>query len=290
MEKTSNIIRSEILSEALPFIQRYYRKTVVVKYGGNAMTNEELKNAVMSDIVLLSTIGIRVVLVHGGGPEINEMLERVGIESKFIGGLRYTDEETVEIVQMVLAGKVNKELVAHLTRHNGSAVGLCGIDGQMILASKIQPENENAPDLGFVGEIEKINPKPITDSLDNGFVPVIATVACGVDGTVYNINADTAASRIAAALGAEKLILMTDIKGLLRDKNDPETLIQNVQVSEVPFLKRQGIISGGMIPKIDCCVEAVRRGVKGTCIIDGRVPHSILIELLSNEGVGTQFE
>jgi acetylglutamate kinase len=250
------------------------------------MTNDELKNAVMSDIVLLSTIGIRVVLIHGGGPEINEMLDKVGIESKFIGGLRYTDADTAEIVQMVLAGKVNKELVAHLTRHNGSAIGLCGIDGQMILASKMEAE----PDLGFVGEIEKINTKPITDSLDNGFIPVIATVACGVDGTVYNINADTAASRIAAALGAEKLILMTDIKGLLRDKDDPDTLIQNVQVSEVPFLKRQGIISGGMIPKIDCCVEAVRRGVKGTCIIDGRVPHSILIELLSNEGVGTQFE
>jgi acetylglutamate kinase len=286
MKKTSNIVRSEILSEALPFIQRYYKKTVVVKYGGNAMTNEELKNAVMSDIVLLSTIGIRVVLVHGGGPEINEMLDKVGIESKFIGGLRYTDEKTAEIVQMVLAGKVNKELVSHLTRHKGAAIGLCGIDGQMILASKMESE----PDLGFVGEIEKINVKPITDTLDNGFIPVIATVACGDDGTVYNINADTAASRIAAALGAEKLILMTDIKGLLRDKNDTETLIPNVQVSEVPFLKRQGIISGGMIPKIDCCVEAVRRGVRGTCIIDGRVPHSILIELLSNEGVGTQFE
>jgi acetylglutamate kinase len=250
------------------------------------MTNEELKNAVMSDIVLLSTIGIRVVLVHGGGPEINEMLDKVGIESKFIGGLRYTDAATAEIVQMVLAGKVNKELVSHLTRHKGAAIGLCGIDGQMILASKMESE----PDLGFVGEIEKINVKPITDTLDNGFIPVIATVACGDDGTVYNINADTAASRIAAALGAEKLILMTDIKGLLRDKDDPETLIPNVQVSEVPFLKRQGIISGGMIPKIDCCVEAVRRGVRGTCIIDGRVPHSILIELLSNEGVGTQFE
>jgi acetylglutamate kinase len=286
MEKTSNIVRSEILSEALPFIQRYYKKTVVVKYGGNAMTNEELKNAVMSDIVLLSTIGIRVVLVHGGGPEINEMLTKVGIESKFIGGLRYTDEETVEIVQMVLAGKVNKELVAHLTRHSGRAIGLCGIDGQMIIASKMQSE----PDLGFVGEIDKINTEPISDTLEDGFIPVIATVACGVDGTVYNINADTAASRIAAALGAEKLILMTDIKGLLRDKDDPATLIPNVQVSEVPFLKRQGIISGGMIPKIDCCVEAVRRGVRGTCIIDGRVPHSILIELLSNEGVGTQFE
>jgi acetylglutamate kinase len=286
MEKTSNIVRSEILSEALPFIQRYYKKTVVVKYGGNAMTNDELKNAVMSDIVLLSTIGIRVVLVHGGGPEINEMTGKVGIESKFIGGLRYTDEATAEIVQMVLAGKVNKELVSHLTRHKGTAIGLCGIDGQMILASKMVSE----PDLGFVGEIEKINVKPITDTLDNGFIPVIATVACGEDGTVYNINADTAASRIAAALGAEKLILMTDIKGLLRDKDDPDTLIPNVQVSEVPFLKRQGIISGGMIPKIDCCVEAVRRGVRGTCIIDGRVPHSILIELLSNEGVGTQFE
>ncbi len=283
--KISNEIRSKILIDALPYIQRYNGKIVVVKYGGNAMTNEELKNAVMSDIVLLSLVGVKVVLVHGGGPEINEMLKKVGIESKFINGLRYTDEATVDIVKMVLAGKVNKELVSHLTRHKGKALGMCGIDGQMITASKMQSD----PDLGFVGEIENINTTPITDALDRGYVPVIATVACGKDGQTYNINADTAAARIAAELRAENLILMTDIVGLLKDKDDDGTLITTVQVSEVPFMKRQGIISGGMIPKIDCCVEAVRRGVKKTCIIDGRVPHSILIELLSNEGIGTQF-
>ncbi len=283
--KVSNEIRSKILIDALPYIQRYNGKIVVVKYGGNAMTNEELKNAVMSDIVLLSLVGVKVVLVHGGGPEINDMLKKVGIESKFINGLRYTDEATVDIVKMVLAGKVNKELVSHLTRHKGRAVGLCGIDGQMIMAHKM----EGDVDLGFVGEIDSINTTPITDALENGYVPVIATVACGEDGQTYNINADTAAARIAAELGAENLILMTDISGLLRDKDDVNTLIPAVQVSEVPFMKRQGIISGGMIPKIDCCVEAVRRGVKKTCIIDGRIPHSILIELLSNEGIGTQF-
>ncbi len=283
--KISNEIRSKILIDALPYIQRYNGKIVVVKYGGNAMTNEELKNAVMSDIVLLSLVGVKVVLVHGGGPEINEMLKRVGIESRFINGLRYTDEATVDIVKMVLAGKVNKELVSHLTRHKGKALGMCGIDGQMITASKMQSD----PDLGFVGEIENVNTTPITDALDRGYVPVIATVACDENGQTYNINADTAAARIAAELRAENLILMTDIVGLLKDKDDDGTLINTVQVSEVPFMKRQGIISGGMIPKIDCCVEAVRRGVKKTCIIDGRVPHSILIELLSNEGIGTQF-
>ena len=281
----SNEIRSKILIDALPYIQRYNGKIFVVKYGGNAMTKEELKNAVMSDIVLLSLVGVKVVLVHGGGPEISDMLKRVGIESKFINGLRYTDEATVDIVKMVLAGKVNKELVSHLTRHKGKALGMCGIDGQMIIAKKM----ESDPDLGFVGEIEQVNITPIMDALEHGYVPVIATVACDEEGQTYNINADTAASRIAADLGAENLILMTDISGLLRDKDDPETLIASVQVSEVPFMKRQGIISGVIIPKIDCCVEAVRRGVRKTCIIDGRVPHSILIELLSNEGIGTQF-
>jgi acetylglutamate kinase len=285
MIDVTNELRSQILSEALPYIQKYYKKIVVVKYGGNAMTDEVLKNAVMSDIVLLSLIGIRVVLVHGGGPEITDMLGKIGKESRFVNGLRYTDEETVDIVRMVLAGKVNKELVAHLTRHNGKALGLCGIDGELIRAKKMEADD----DYGLVGEIDKINPEPIANCLDNGYIPVIATVACGEDGVVYNINADTAAARIAADIKAEKLILMTDIKGLLRDKDDPDTLIDYVQVSEVPFMKRQGIISGGMIPKIDCCVEAVRRGVKGTCIIDGRVPHSILIELLSDKGVGTEF-
>ncbi len=285
MDQIENKMRSQVLIDALPYIQRYYDKIVVVKYGGNAMTNEELKNAVMSDIVLLSLVGIKVVLVHGGGPEINDMLDRVGIESKFINGLRYTDAATVEIVQMVLSGKVNKELVSHLTQHKGKALGLCGIDGQMLTAHKMESE----VDLGFVGEIIDVDTKPILDALSDGYIPVIATVACDEQGQSYNINADTAAARIAAELGAEKLILMTDIVGLLKDKDDDSTLITSVNVSDVPFMKRQGIISGGMIPKIDCCVEAVRRGVHRTCIIDGRVPHSILIELLSSQGIGTQF-
>lgn len=281
----SSEVRSQVLIDALPHIQKYNNKIVVVKYGGNAMTNEDLKDAVMSDIVLLSLVGIKVVLVHGGGPEINDMLKRVGIESKFINGLRYTDEATVDIVKMVLSGKVNKELVSHLIQHGGKALGLCGIDGGMITAHKMEGE----ADLGYVGEIVDVNTTPIHDALNNGYIPVIATVACDENAQTYNINADTAASRIAAELGAENLILMTDIVGLLSDKDDSSTLIPTVQVSEVPFMKRQGIISGGMIPKIDCCVEAVRRGVRKTCIIDGRVPHSILIELLSNEGIGTQF-
>ena len=286
MDKISNKIRSQVLIDALPYIQKYNNKTVVVKYGGNAMTNDELKQAVMSDIVLLSLVGVRVVLVHGGGPEINDMLNRLGIESKFIGGLRYTDKDTIDIVKMVLAGKVNKELVGLLTEHKGTALGMCGIDGSMLKAERINGE----VDLGYVGDIVKVNTKPITDALDNGYIPVIATVAADEFGDTLNVNADTAASRIAAELSAENLILMTDIAGLLRDKDDPETLIPSVNVSEVPFMKRQGIISGGMIPKIDCCVEAVRRGVKKTSIIDGRIPHSILIELLSNEGIGTQFK
>lgn len=281
----SDDVRAKILIDALPYIQKYSSKTVVIKYGGNAMTDDTLKNAVMSDIVLLNLVGIKTVLVHGGGPEINDMLKRVGIESRFIGGLRYTDADTVDIVKMVLAGKVNKELVSLLQIHKGRALGLCGIDDRMITAHKL----ESDPDLGFVGEIDSVNTAPIDDALKGGYVPVIATVACDESGQVYNINADTAASRIAAELKAENLVLMTDIKGLLRDKDDSSTLIKKVQVSDVPFMKRQGIISGGMIPKIDCCVEAVRRGVKKTCIIDGRVPHSILIELLSSGGIGTQF-
>ena len=283
----SNSDKSQILIDALPYIQKYNNKIVVVKYGGNAMTNDELKDAVMNDIVLLSLVGIKVVLVHGGGPEINAMLKKLNIESKFIGGLRYTDEQTIDVVKMVLAGKVNKELVQLLAQHKGSAVGLCGIDGEMLMAEK--KVSEDGQDLGYVGEITKVNTKPILDAIANGNVPVIATVATDSEGNTYNINADTAAARIAAELGAENLILMTDIAGLLRDKDDPSTLIPKVNVSEVPFLKMQGIISGGMIPKIECCVEAVRRGVKGAVIIDGRVPHSILIEILSNEGIGTQF-
>ena len=251
------------------------------------MTNKELKDAVMTDIVLLSLVGIKVVLVHGGGPEISDMLKKLEIESKFINGLRYTDEATVDVVKMVLAGKVNKELVQLLAQHKGSAVGLCGIDGEMLVAEK--KTTDDGQDLGWVGEITRVNTKPIIDALENGNIPVIATVATDKDGNTYNINADTAAARIAAELGAENLILMTDIAGLLRDKDDPSTLIPSVNVSEVPYLKMQGIISGGMIPKIDCCVESVRRGVPRAVIIDGRVPHSILIEILSNEGIGTQF-
>jgi len=285
LETIENSVRSQILIDALPYIQKYNNKIVVVKYGGNAMTNDDLKQAVMSDIVLLSLVGVKVVLVHGGGPEISDMLKRLNIESRFIGGLRYTDRETVDVVKMVLAGKVNKELVALLTANKGSAIGLCGIDGQMLVAEKVQSEE----DLGFVGDITKVNTKVITDALDNGYIPVIATVASTPDGQTMNVNADTAASRIASELGAENLILMTDIAGLLKDKDDPSTLIPSVNVSDVPYLKRQGIISGGMIPKIECCVEAVRRGVNKTVIIDGRVPHSILIELLTNEGIGTQF-
>lgn len=287
VNKISNHDMSQVLIDALPYIQKYNNKILVIKYGGNAMTNKELKDAVMTDIVLLSLVGIKVVLVHGGGPEISDMLKRLNIESHFVNGLRYTDEATVDVVKMVLAGKVNKELVQLLAQHKGNAIGLCGIDGGMLIAEK--KKTDDGQDIGYVGEITKVNTKPILDALANGNIPVIATVATDEDGNTYNVNADTAAARIAAELGAENLILMTDIAGLLRDKDDPSTLISEVNVSEVPFLKMQGIISGGMIPKIECCVEAVRRGVNKTVIIDGRVPHSILIEILSNEGIGTQF-
>ena len=282
----SNLDTANVLVHALPYIQKYSNKTIVVKYGGNAMINDELKNAVMTDIVLLALCGIRVVVVHGGGPEITDMLKKVGKESHFVNGLRYTDEETMEIVQMVLAGKVNKELVKNLEQKGGHALGLCGLDGGMIKADKLI---ENGVDLGLVGDITEVDVTPINDALSKGYIPCIATMAVGEDGTVYNINADTAAARIAAELGAEKLILLTDIRGLLRDKNDEKTLIPIVNVSEVPSLIRQGIISGGMIPKIDCCVEAVRRGVNRAHIIDGRTLHSILIEMFSDEGVGTMF-
>lgn len=285
ISKLSHADRSEVLVQALPYIQRYNGKTVVIKYGGNAMINEELQDAVMTDIVLLRSVGVNVVLVHGGGPEINDMLKQIGKESRFVGGLRYTDEETVEVVQMVLAGKVNKHLVQLLTCHGGQAVGLCGLDGDMIQAKK----HDAGEDIGFVGDIVKINTKVINDAIASGYIPVISTVGGGENGEVYNINADTAAARIASCLHAEKLLLMTDISGLLRDKDDESTLIQEVKVSEIPSLKAQGIISGGMIPKIDCCVEAVRRGVHRTNIIDGRIPHSILIELFTDAGIGTMF-
>ena len=276
-------IRANALVEALPYLQEYNDKVVVVKYGGNAMTNETLKQAVMQDIVLLSLVGIKVVLVHGGGPEINAMLKKINKQSEFVNGLRYSDEETIDIVQMVLAGKVNKDLVQLLQRAGGKAMGLCGLDGDLIKAKQLNP------DLGFVGDITEIDPDPINTALNNGYIPVVSTVASGKNGEVFNINADTAAARIAAEMGAANLILLTDIKGLLEDKDDDSTLIRVVGVSEVPYLKNQGIISGGMIPKIDCCVEAVRRGVKKTNIIDGRIPHSILIELLTDIGAGTMI-
>ena len=282
----SNHNRAQVLVQALPYIQKYAGKTVVVKYGGNAMINEELKDAVMSDIVLMQLVGINVVLVHGGGPEISSMLKKIGKESRFIKGMRYTDAETMDIVQQVLAGKVNKQLVQHLERHSGRAVGLCGLDGGMLKADKLISGSE---DLGFVGEIREVNTDIIENATKNGYVPIIATIAGGYHGEVYNINADIAAAQIAAKLGAVKLILMTDVRGLLRDKDDENSLIPVVNVSEVPSYQRQGIISGGMIPKIDCCVEAVRQGVERAHIIDGRIPHSILIEMFSDEGVGTMF-
>ena len=272
-----------MLIHALPYIRKYTDKIIVVKYGGNAMINEELKDAVMGDIVLLSLIGIKVVLVHGGGPEITNMLERVGKETKFVDGLRVTDSETVEIAQMVLAGKINKNLVQHLQLKGGKAIGLCGIDGNMIEAQRM---NEK---LGFVGDITSINVDPITDVLEKGYIPVISTIGCDAEGNVYNINADTAASKIAGILKAESLISMTDVAGILHDKDDSDSLISKVLVSEAPQLMAQGVISGGMIPKVECCIEAIRRGVKKVFIIDGRIPHAILIETLTDEGIGTMF-
>lgn len=277
--------RAQVLVQAMPYIQKYAGKTVVVKYGGNAMINEELKSAVMSDIVLLQLVGVNVVLVHGGGPEINAMLKKTGKESKFVNGMRVTDEETIDIVQMVLAGKVNKSLANQLNLSGGKAIGLCGLDGNLLKADK---QTKNG-DIGFVGDITDVDVTVINDVINSGYIPVIATVAGGSKGEVYNINADIAASAIAAKLNAQKLILMTDVRGLLRDKDDEDTLISVVNVSEVPRLKNEGIISGGMIPKIDCCVEAVRQGVDRAHILDGRIPHSILIELFSDEGIGTMF-
>ncbi len=277
----TNIERAEILTEALPYIKRYTGKTVVVKYGGNAMVNEELKQQVMEDIVLLWLIGIKVVLVHGGGPEINEMMQKLGKEAVFVDGLRVTDKDTVDIVQMVLAGKVNKTLVNLLEKKGGKAIGISGMDGRLI-ESEIKDER-----LGYVGNITKINIAPVTDLLNKGYIPVISTLGCDRDGNTYNINGDTAAAHIAGALEAERLIMMTDIAGILRDKNDPSTLIPEVRVSEAKALYDEGIISGGMIPKVECCIEAIEHGVNNVIIMDGRVPHSILMELLTDEGAGT---
>ncbi len=286
IEKLLNVTteqHAEILTQALPYIQKYNNKVIVVKYGGNAMINEELKEAVMGDIVLLSLIGIKVVLVHGGGPEITDMLGKIGKKSEFVNGLRVTDQETVDIVQMVLAGKVNKNLVNQLECKGGKAIGLCGLDGHMIKAKKVDEK------LGFVGDITDVDVSIIEDVLEKGYIPVISTVGYDMDGNTYNINADTVAARIAGELKAESLISMTDIVGLLKDKDDPSTLISKVYVSDAPKLVRDGIISGGMIPKVNCCIEAIRRGVKKVFIIDGRVPHSILIEILTDKGLGTMF-
>lgn len=283
MKNITNSQRAQILTEALPYIKRYNKKIVVVKYGGNAMINEELKQAVMGDIVLLSLIGVKVVLVHGGGPEISQMLTRVGKTSEFVGGLRVTDEETAEIVQMVLAGKINKSLVTFLNGIGGKSIGLCGMDGRMIEAEMLDEK------LGYVGEITKVRPQPIFDLLEKGYIPVISTLGVGKDGHVYNINADTAAAHIAGSLNAESLISMTDITGVLRDPNDTDSLIPVLTFQDVEELKQQGIISGGMIPKVECCLTALDKGVKKVFIIDGRVPHSILVETLTDEGIGTMF-
>lgn len=286
MDSLKTNMQAQVLISALPYIQKYTGKVVVVKYGGNAMINPELKKAVMSDIVLLSLIGIRVVLVHGGGPEITDTLKALGKESRFVGGLRYTDAETAEVVQMVLAGKINKDLVSLISQCGGKALGFCGIDAGMIKCKKL----DNGTDLGFVGEIVDIDPQPLANAIYNRYIPVVATVGTDENGQVYNINADTAAAEIAAALGAENLIALTDIRGLMRDINDPDSMIPNVKLSEVPALIEQGIISGGMIPKVESCVNALENGVKKAVMIDGRIPHSILIEMFSDEGIGTLFE
>ena len=277
----SNAQRAEVLTQALPYIKRYVGKIVVVKYGGNAMVNEQLKQQVMEDIVLLWLIGVKVVLVHGGGPEISELMKKLGKQPQFVDGLRVTDQETVDIVQMVLAGKVNKTLVNLLEMKGGRAVGLSGMDGRLIEA-KMKDER-----LGFVGEVTKIHISPVTDLLDKGYIPVVSTVGCDKQGNAYNINGDTAAAHIAGALNAERLIMMTDIAGILRDKDDPSTLIPEITLSQAKELYASGVISGGMIPKVDCCVTALHAGVKNVVIMDGRVPHSILMELLTNEGAGT---
>lgn len=285
MDKNS-IVKAEVLSQALPYIQKYNSKIVVIKYGGNAMINEELKMNVIKDVVLLSEIGVKVILVHGGGPEINRTLDKMGKETQFINGLRYTDEETIDVVQMVLAGKTNKDLVKLIMQKGGNAVGISGVDNQLIIAKK----HESEDDLGYVGDVDKINPNIIIDMLDKGYIPVIASVGTDEEDHTYNINADTAAAEIAGALGAENMILVSDIPGLLADKDDEGTLIPLVHVYEVNSLIEKGIIGGGMIPKVDCCVRAIRQDVKKAVIIDGRIPHSILIEMLSKEGIGTMFK
>lgn len=280
-KNVTNFDRAEILTQALPYIQKYHDKIIVVKYGGNAMVSAELKQQVMEDIVLLWLIGVKIVLVHGGGPEINDIMSKLGKKPEFVDGLRVTDKETVDIVQMVLAGKVNKTLVTLLEAMGGKAMGISGMDGRLIEA-EVKDER-----LGYVGEITKINIQPVVDLLEKNYIPVISTVGCDRDGNTYNINGDTAAAHIAGALGAERLIMMTDIAGILKDKDDPSTLIAEISIDDASKLYDEGVISGGMIPKVDCCIEAIHEGVKKVIIMDGRVPHSILMELLTNEGAGT---
>ena len=280
----SNHERAEAIVQALPYIKRFNGKIIVVKYGGNAMINEKLKMQVMQDIALLQLIGVKIVLVHGGGPEINDIMNRLGKEAVFVDGLRVTDKETMDIVQMVLAGKVNKTLVNLLEKSGGKAMGISGMDGHLI-ESKIKDER-----LGYVGEIVKIHISPVIDLLEKGYIPVISTIGCDKDGNAYNINGDTAAAHIAGALQAERLIMMTDIDGILRDKDDPSTLIREIAVSEARSLYDEGIISGGMIPKVECCIEAINEGVNNVVIMDGRVSHSILMELLTDEGAGTMVK
>lgn len=280
-EQFSNAERAEVLTQALPYIKRYTGKVVVIKYGGNAMVNEQLKQQVMQDIVLLWLIGVKVVLIHGGGPEISDLMSRLGKKPEFVDGLRVTDKETVDIVQMVLAGKVNKTLVNLLEMHGGKAIGISGMDGRLI-ESKIKNEK-----FGYVGEITRIHIKPVEDLLEKGYIPVISTLGCDCSGNTYNINGDTAAAHIAGALRAERLIMMTDVAGILRDRDDPSTLIPELTIQESEELFEDGVISGGMIPKVECCVEAIHKGVKNAIIMDGRVSHAILMELLTDEGAGT---
>lgn len=279
--------KASVLSQALPYIQKYNGKTIVIKYGGNAMINEKLKDSVIKDIVLMSCVGIKVVVVHGGGPEINEFLSKIGKKSQFINGLRMTDEETIDVVQMVLAGKVNKDIVSLIDKNGGKSVGLCGIDADLLKAKKIFP---GGLDLGYVGEVLEVNPYIIENCLSGGYIPVISTVALGIDdGKVYNINADSAASKISTTLKAEKFILITDVPGVLSDPNDEDSLLSELDINDVEKLIKGHVITGGMIPKVQCCVDAVKGGVKRTHIIDGRVEHSLLLEIFSNEGIGTMI-
>lgn len=282
-DELTNRNRAEVLVQALPFIQRYNGRTIVIKYGGNAMTSEVLKEQVMEDIVLLTMVGVKVVVVHGGGPEISSLMKRLGKEPQFIDGLRVTDQETVDIAEMVLAGKVNKSLVSLLQTKGGRAVGVSGMDGRLIEAKLKDPR------YGYVGDVTRINPQMITDMLDDGYIPVVSTLGWDKEGHIYNINGDTAAGAIAAAIGAERMIMMTDISGIMRDKDDPDSLIQELTVSEAQELCQNGVVQGGMIPKVECCIDALEHGVKAVVIIDGRVPHALLMEILTNEGAGTMI-